>query len=71
MNMDLSRRSWPRDLPRRAKAAQPPRPHEDDDDDDKAPETPSDEPRPQPVRDPPEELPDKGPYTVTALTWTA
>ena len=70
MTVDTSRRSSPRDLPSRAKAEQPPRPHEDDDDDE-APETPPDEPRPQPVRDPPEELPDKGPYTVTALTWTA
>ena len=35
-----------------------------DDDKPKAPETPTDEPRPQPVRDPPDEEPDKGPYTV-------
>ena len=59
--------SSPRGLPRRATADQPPRPPDDDDDDDekrKAPETPPDEPRPQPVQDPPDEVPEKGPYTV-------
>jgi hypothetical protein len=45
---------------------QPSRPdHEPDDDDEgEAPETPTDEPRPLPVQDPPSELPEKGPYTV-------
>ena len=37
---------------------------DDDDDDDEAPETPTDEPSPTPVQDPPDE-PDKGPYTVS------
>lgn len=77
MTADLSRRlvrrspareggSSPHGLPRRATADQPPRPPDDDDDDKerKAPETPTDEPRPQPVQDPPDEVPDKGPYTV-------
>src|SRR5438067_9748455 len=44
------------------KTQQPPHPDDDDDDDDgDAPETPPDEPRPQPVRAPPQETPEKGP----------
>jgi hypothetical protein len=75
MTADLSRRpvhrspareggSSPRRLLGRATANQPPSPPDDDDDKPKAPETPPDEPRPQPVQDPPDELPEKGPYTV-------
>jgi hypothetical protein len=40
---------------------------EDDDDDDEAPETPTDEPSPIPIQDPPAE-PSSEPLTVTCLS---